>query len=300
MTSIRSVLLVALVVSPLAVTEACASSDATTTSKGAGGGAGDPGAPRAPTDLTAVQMGTGIHVTWKDNSSDESEFEVERKEGDAAFTKVASVVFDTVQFHDTGVTAGASYTYRARAVGSSGAKSAYTNEVTMTAPTTTSGSMDAGTDAPPIAWDGGAVSFTGHIIPLFERSCGTNTSSCHVKEQYYATSSKACRGWLTLQNASLGSVGYGGAVDGKPTNCPDRSLYDRLTQLDAWQEPGAKTMKYVTPNDPANSYLYNKIASGTVGEASPGGASVKMPPNAPLGATDIAMVKKWIESGAPK
>ncbi len=78
------------------------------------------------------------------------------------------------------------------------------------------------------------------------------------------------------------------------------SLYDRLTQLDAWQEPGAKTMKYVVPNDPANGYLYNEIAKGTVGEASPGVASVNMPPNAPLSATDIAMVKKWIESGAPK
>ncbi len=296
MGSIRCLLLIALAASPLALTGACASSEGT---KSTGGGTGDPGAPLAPTELTAAPLGAGIHVTWKDNSSDESQFEVERKDANGSFAKVTSVVFDTVIFHDTGVTAGATYTYRARAVGGAGAKSAYTNEATATAPADT-GPVDAGTDAPPVNWDGGAVSFEQHMVPLFERSCGTSTSSCHVREQYFATSAKACRGWLALENASIGSVGYGGAVAGMKTNCPDRPLYDRLTQLDAWQEPGTKQMKYVTPNDAANSYLFQKISNGKVGEASPGVASVNMPPNSPLSATDVAMVKKWIETGAPK
>ncbi len=296
MRSIRCLLLLALVASPLALTGACTSSDGT---KSGGGGGGDPGAPLAPTQLTAAPLGAGIHVTWKDNSSDESQFEVERKDGSGSYTLLAAVVFDTVLLHDTAVTAGSSYSYRVRAVAAGGARSAYTNEATATAPTG-SGPVDAGTDAPVVSWDGGAVSFAEHMVPLFERSCGATTSSCHVREQYFATSAKACRGWLSLENAPLGSVGYGGAVAGMPTNCPDRALYDRLTQLDAWQEPGAKQMKYVTPNDTANSYLFQKISNGKVGEASPGVASVNMPPNAPLSATDVAMVKKWIETGAPK
>ena len=299
MGSMRSVhvLLVALAAAPLAFAAACTASD---TGSPSSSGAGDPGAPKAPTSLTATQMGTGIHVTWKDNSSDESEFELERKEGSGAFAKVASVVFDTVQFHDTSVAAGLSYTYRGRAIGASGAKSAYTNEATMTAPATAAGPQDSGVDAPGPSWDGGAVSFAEHIVPLFERSCGTTNAGCHVKEAYFATSDKACRGWLALENASLGAKGYSGAVDGKPTNCPDRSLYDRLVQLDAWQEPGGQPMKYVTPGNPAKSYLYNKMAGGPVGEASPGVASEQMPPKSPLGATDLAMMKKWIENGAPK
>ncbi len=295
MASLRSVLLVGLISAPLGFAAACSSSETEPSSAG-----GDPGAPAAPTGLSAAPMGTGIHVTWKDNSSDEAEFELERKEGTGAFAKVASVVFDTVQFHDTSVAAGRTYTYRGRAVGSSGLKSAYTNEASMEAPKEATGPKDSGVDAPGPSWDGGAVSFTQHIIPLFERSCGTGNAGCHVKEQYYATSDKACRGWLTLENASLGAKGYGGAVDGQPTNCPDRSLYDRLVQLDAWQEPSGQLMKYVTPGDPAKSYLYNKAAGGPVGEKSPGVASDPMPPSGPLSAIDLAMLKKWIESGAPK
>ena len=297
MSSTRNVLLVALVALPLSFAAACSS--ATTDPALSGGGVGEVGAPTAPSGLEASQMGTGIHLTWKDNSSDEAEFELQRKEGSGEFSKVASVVFDTVQFHDTSVSAGKAYTYRARSLSSSGKKSAFTNEMTMTAPTTATGPVDAGVEAGP-AWDGGAVSFALNIVPLFERSCGTTNAGCHIRDAYAATSGRDCRGWLTLENAALGSKFYGGANNGQTTGCADRSLYDRLTQLDSWQEPSGGALKYVKPGDPAKSYLYNKIAKGPVGEASPGVASENMPPKAPLDATDIAMVKKWIESGAPK
>ncbi len=293
------VLLLTLVSVPLAFAVACSSSDDT---NGVGDpGVADPGAPSAPSDLVASQIGGGIHLTWKDNSSDESEFQVERKEGAGTFAKIASVVFDTLQFHDTSVSAGKTYRYRVRAASSSGARSTPTNEVQADAPQAATGEKDAGAEVSTSSgWDGGAVSFAADIVPLFERSCGTTNTGCHVREQYYATSNRACRGWLALENASLGSKGYGGAEDGKPTNCPDRSLYDRLVQLDAWQEPNGQLIKYVTPGDPAKSYLYNKMSGGPVGESSPGVASEQMPPKAPLGALDVAMMKKWIESGAPK
>lgn len=169
----------------------------------------------------------------------------------------------------------------------------------MAAPAPATGPVDAGAEAGP-SWDGGAVSFADNIVPLFERSCGTGNAGCHIRDAYAATSAQDCRGWLTLENTALGSTFYGGANNGKPTACADRSLYDRLTQLDAWQEPNGQRLRYIRPGDPAKSYLYNKIANGPVGEAGPGVASDNMPPKAPLGATDLAMVKKWIESGAPK
>lgn len=255
----------------------------------------------APSGLSAAALGSGIHLTWKDNSADETEFEIERKESaDAPFAKIGSVAFDVVQIHDTGVTAGRSYIYRVRGVGSGGVKSAYSNETTATAPASATGSgglTDAGTSA--VSWDGGTVSFTQHIIPLFEASCGSTKSGCHTRDAYGPSSDKACRGWLTLENESLGSKFYGGGVDGKPTGCPDRSLYARLTELDAWQEPSGTIRKYVKPGDPQNSYLFNKIAGGPYGEDRPGVMSEPMPKNASLPPTDVAMVKKWIESGAP-
>lgn len=136
MIAMRNLVLMALVAAPLSFAAACSSSSET--SKGTSA-AGDPGAPSPPSGLEATQLGGGIHVTWKDNSKDEAEFELERKEGSGSFAKVASVVFDTVQFHDTAVSAGKAYTYRARAVSSGGARSAFSNEVTMDAPTSASG-----------------------------------------------------------------------------------------------------------------------------------------------------------------
>ena len=259
----------------------------------------------APSNLSAAPMGTGIHLTWKDNSGDEAEYEVERREGAAApFAKIGSVAFDVIQLHDTGVGAQGSYTYRVRAVSPLGGKSGYSNEVTAVAPASATG-QSPGQGNPPggggtvPTWDGGAVSFTQHIVPLLQRSCGAASTSCHARDAYGASKDKACRGWLSLENASIGAKFYGGTVDGQSTGCPDRSLYARLTELDAWQEPGGKTRKYVKPGDPNASYLYNKIAGGPFGDDRPGVASAPMPTAAPLGATDLAMVKKWIESGAP-
>ena len=285
---------------PLAFAAACSSSE--TTSSSSSSGTADPGAPAAPTNLTAAQMGTGIHLTWKDNAADEAEYQFERREGDAPFARIASVTFDVVQYHDTSVSAGKTYTYLARAVSAAGKRSEYSNDVSMAAPSSATGT-DGGTDSGPgTDWDGGAVSFSAHIIPLFERSCGTGNSACHVRDAYGASSAKACRGWVTLENAPLGAQFYSGPQMGQATGCPDRSLYDRLTQLDAWQEPGGQLRKYVKPGDSANSYLFNKIAGGPYGDDRPGVASEPMPPppRATLTATEIAMVKKWIDTGAPK
>ena len=68
----------------------------------------------APSELTVTQLGSGLHVTWKDNSTDEDEFAIERKAG-GSFGVIGSVTFDTVAFHDEPLNAGTVYTYRVRA-----------------------------------------------------------------------------------------------------------------------------------------------------------------------------------------
>lgn len=82
---------------------------------GCGGGGSTGGGLAAPSSLTAAPMGGGVHLTWKDNSSDEDLFEVERKEGSAAFALLDSVPFDSALYHDAAVTLGRTYTYRVRA-----------------------------------------------------------------------------------------------------------------------------------------------------------------------------------------
>lgn len=79
----------------------------------------------APSDvLLTVRSQTDIRVEWRDNSFNETGFEVERRVGAGDFDRVAVVAGSTV-FQDTALSANTRYTYRIRAVNSSGA-SAFT------------------------------------------------------------------------------------------------------------------------------------------------------------------------------
>lgn len=81
----------------------------------------------APSDLKAEpgSPAPSVHLTWKDNATNESHFMVERKTGEAAFEVVRNMIpFDpnqnVNQYHDTKVRAGVSYTYRVAAVTADG------------------------------------------------------------------------------------------------------------------------------------------------------------------------------------
>lgn len=107
------------------------------------------GVPRAPTDLKVLEAAGGAHLTWKDNSDNESEFMIERKEGTESFVALKNVAADETEYHDATVTAGTSYTYRIMAMGKGGhaLASGYSNEVVFTAPSVTPPIADAGQDA---------------------------------------------------------------------------------------------------------------------------------------------------------
>lgn len=106
-----------LLVLPLAIT-ACSSD---------GGGS----APKAPSNLAASKLGTGIHLTWTDNSDNEDEFMIMRMVGSGAYTELTSVTFNTTQFHDDPVTVGTKYMYHVMAMNADGT-SAASNEVMLT------------------------------------------------------------------------------------------------------------------------------------------------------------------------
>ena len=72
-----------------------------------------------------------INLTWTDTSTNESGFRIERCSGTGctAFAEIATVGANTRAYQNTGLTAGASYSYRVRAYNSAG-NSAYSNTAT--------------------------------------------------------------------------------------------------------------------------------------------------------------------------
>lgn len=83
------------------------------------GGAVEP--PAAPTDLVVLLVEGGVHCTWKDASDNEDNFIFEKKaDGDADYTVVAELPFDSNTYHDIDIEAGTTYTYRVKAVNAGG------------------------------------------------------------------------------------------------------------------------------------------------------------------------------------
>lgn len=253
-------------------------------SLGCGSSPGSAPSLAAPSNLTASILSGGAHLTWKDNSADETGFEIERKDSGGQFVKAYSVTFDIAQYHDAQVAAGAMYTYRVRAVAGD-RTSDYSNEMSI------------------LIRNPGPVSFKTDIVPIFNRSCGTTTSGCHARDAYGAASGMGCRGWLALEDAALGAKYYSGPMNGQNTGCPDRTLYQRLTQLDAWMCSNP-LLKYIVPNSPGTSRLHQIVSGNPTGngkcEKSPGVPNTAMPPAPaqPLSAGEVQLLTDWINEGA--
>jgi len=168
---------------------------------------------------------------------------------------------------------------------------------------TNNGEIDA--PEPPI--DGvppSEVRFARDVVPIFERGCGTGNDACHSRKAYAANQQFDCRGWLTLENTSLGAQFYAGANAGQPTGCEDRSLHFRLTQIDSWQcgapASGGPLVAYATAGDLNASYVMRKLRNQNL--CSEGGNQTKqMPPSDStftISSGDISTIEAWIMAGA--
>jgi len=74
--------------------------------------------PNDPSSLTAQpQSASSIKLSWQDNSSGESGYEVERCQGSGctSFVKIADLPPNTIEFTDTGLSPSTTYRYRVRA-----------------------------------------------------------------------------------------------------------------------------------------------------------------------------------------
>jgi hypothetical protein len=151
------------------------------------------------------------------------------------------------------------------------------------------------------------ANFQAQIVPIFNKSCGAGDSGCHARNAYFATSNRNCRGWLSFENASLGST-FDGMNGIEQTGCPDMSLYTRLMTLAVWQCSN-DTTPYVKAGDMAGSYIMNKINGTNLCDAGniplsdqvmPPPASAQPNPQNPytLSAADKALIEQWITEGA--
>lgn len=148
--------------------------------------------------------------------------------------------------------------------------------------------------------DPAKVNFQAQIVPIINRSCGTSGTGCHARDAYGASVNQDCRGWLTLENESLGAQFYSGPKNGQTTGCPDKPLYERLTQIDVWQCL-TTSVAYVTPGDVSKSYIMNKLNGVNMCKESAMSPSEQMPPVESMftiSATDKALIQQWIVEGA--
>jgi fibronectin type 3 domain-containing protein len=89
-------------------------------------------APAAPATLTAtVATGPRVNLAWRDNSANETGFQIYRATGSSStFARIASLGRNATAFADTTVAANTTYRYRVRAYNGAGTSS-YSNTVTV-------------------------------------------------------------------------------------------------------------------------------------------------------------------------
>jgi plastocyanin len=138
-----------------------------------GGGGGGP--VKAPSNLQATAVSTSeIDLTWTDNSTNETGFQVERRTIGGTYAGVATVGPNTTSAPVPGLDAGSLSIFRVRATGSGGTVSAYSAEA-VAATLADPGPCVAGSNVlcvnnnrfrVAVAWSTGTGTGQGSVVPL--------------------------------------------------------------------------------------------------------------------------------------
>jgi uncharacterized protein (TIGR02145 family) len=88
--------------------------------------------PLPPTELKATVISKDqVDLTWKDNSTNETGFKIERKTDAGNFTEIGTIALDVTTFSDKTVDLNTNYTYRVLSFNQVGKSISYSNEVTI-------------------------------------------------------------------------------------------------------------------------------------------------------------------------
>jgi len=119
--------------------------------------------PLAPTELKGTIVSKDqVDLTWKDNSTNETGYKIERKTDSGVFAEIGSTATDVTTFSDKTVSLNTNYTYRVYSFNKVGKSVNYSNEVsikTINVPTlTTTAITDISVNS---AKSGGSISSDG-------------------------------------------------------------------------------------------------------------------------------------------
>jgi uncharacterized protein (TIGR02145 family) len=85
--------------------------------------------PQAPTELSgSIVSPDNINLTWKDNSTNETGYKIERKTDSIKFTEIGSTTQDVTTFSDKTISINTNYTYRVYSFNQVGKSLQYSNE----------------------------------------------------------------------------------------------------------------------------------------------------------------------------
>ncbi|MCM0059411.1 MAG: hypothetical protein NBV57_01010 [Algoriphagus sp.] len=101
--------------------------------------------PLPPTELRATVVSTNqVDLSWKDNSTNETAYKIERKTDSGNFSEIGSTSKDVTTFSDQTVSLNTTYTYRVYSTNTAGKSILYSNEAavkTISVPTLTTTSL---------------------------------------------------------------------------------------------------------------------------------------------------------------
>lgn len=142
--------------------------------------------------------------------------------------------------------------------------------------------------------------FPSVVVKMFYDECGALRTDCHSRAVYVADTALGCNGFLALEDTALGSVYYSGSSAGRPTGCPDKSLYDRLLQPASQCTSGEWARPHIAPGVYDSSYLFHKLAGGPYCLLTNGELSAPMPLDHAMPGDLIDEIRDWINDGAPE
>lgn len=153
-----------------------------------------PGLPAAPGNLSAVQSGSSVNLTWIDNATNATGYMVERSTDGVNFSVIASPLAGIVKLTDANLTVGTTYTYRVKTVNGA-LQSGYSNTASITisqsrpsAPSNLNGILQSGPSVN-LTWTDNSSDETGFTI---ERSTdGANFATINGVSSKAGTGSTA-------------------------------------------------------------------------------------------------------------
>jgi len=151
--------------------------------------------PTAPSTMSAATTSSSATISWNDNSSNETGFNLYRYNG-SAWTKIATLGANTTSYTDSGLTANLTYYYAVEAYNSSGTAwttfgngyiSAITKPITATKPTASSSmSVSTTSDSVNVSWSDNSTNETGFNLYRWNGSNWINIATLGANVTSYA------------------------------------------------------------------------------------------------------------------